>query len=475
MSNEGPSGQEDRSSLSLPSLLKQLVGYYYCDSGDKETIDKVNECHKEVTRRLENVKEVKSIFDIVLLVLGIAVIILSVIRVELSWNETTGDYRDTHVTEIIGYTMLTLCIVSLILVILSTEWRARLTSISVLYPIHIGQYLTMGFNAIIFLIELAIAIIHPFFWVSPGNFWLLFCTLFKVYPCLEVMKRGSKVVKKRTLILDLFKLFAVSFPRFDGSMVLRLFVNRQAILFFLVLVLVMLAVFGYLFFISERPSMNGRSYWASVYWAAITSATVGYGDITPTKSNQFSMFLACVMAILGACVVAMTIGLIISKTTLAPNEKAMLEIANALRAKERMRDAASMVVLKFLQLRSYEKKRRESERKLARGQGSRGSQSKRLKHDVMERDLHKDLVDAIYRFTKLQWEVKNRYTLEFSMDIGDMALQMKNVSETHANAVSYMKHLSGTASENMQEMLREIQEFFNDGQDGNTPPPPNNS
>ena len=66
----------------------------------------------------------------------------------------------------------------------------------------------------------------------------------------------------------------------------------------------------------------------------------------------------------------------------------------------------------------------------------------------------------------------------------DMPLELTGTAHTvflpgvlpaAADMGALRQNLSETASDNMQEMLREIQEFFNDGQDGNTPPPPNNS
>ena len=408
-----------------------------------DNFSKGNGKSAEEERRLQNSK---AISQILLLLCGVFVILLSMARVDVSWNESTSVYEDTYTTKIISYVVVVLCVMSLVLVVLKQVWKKKLMAVKFMYRVTFWLYFSSDGNIIKCIVEIVIALIHPFWFTSPGNFWLLFCTLFKIYPIIEVFKNQVEVVKKKSFIMQLFRLFGVSFPQFNGPMMVRLVANKHSFLFFGFLIAVMLLVFGYLFFASERPSMSGRKLWMSIYWAAITSATVGYGDITPTKSNVFSMFLACVMAIFGAIVVAMAIGLIINQTTLTPNEKAMLEITNCLHAKEKMRDAAAQVVLKFLQLRKYT---------LNAGTSDDPDQDEGQhdNHDLTERNLHKDLVDAIYEFTKLRWQVKNRYTLDFSQDIGEMALQMKNVSEYQVSAVQFMMDKAKESEDKMKGLL----------------------
>ena len=404
----------------------------------------------EEERRLQRKKGWSEIW---LLVCGVLVIILSMWRVDASWNEHASVYEDTRTTKILSVVTAILCVISLVLVLVKHWLRKKLMAVKFMYRVTFWLYFTSDGNIIKCLVEVVIALIHPFWFTSPGNFWLLFCALFKMYPIIEVFKDRVEVVKKKSFIMQLFRLFGVSFPQFNGPMAVRWVANKFSFVFFGVLIAVMLLVFGYLFFASERPSMSGRKLWMSIYWAAITSATVGYGDITPTKSNLFSMFLACVMAIFGAIVVAMAIGLIINQTTLTPNEKAMLAITNCLHAKEKMRDAAAQVVFNFLQLRKYT---------LNAGTSDDPDQDEGQhdNHDLTERNLHKDLVDAIYQFTKLRWQVKNRYTLDFSEDIGDMALQMKNVSEYQVSAVQFMMEKAKESETNMKCLLRERAQWF---------------
>ena len=64
------------------------------------------------------------------------------------------------------------------------------------------------------------------------------------------------------------------------SLLLRAF-NNKRLRTVLSLILIFIAIFGFIFFITE-PDV--KSYTDGLWWALVTITTVGYGDITPPTS-----------------------------------------------------------------------------------------------------------------------------------------------------------------------------------------------
>ena len=240
-------------------------------------------------------------------------------------------------------------------------------------------------------------------------------------------------------------MFEVQFPKFDSLMMIRLLANNYAFFFFGAIMLVLLMSLGYLFFASERKVNSGFSFATSLYWAAITSSAVGYGDVTPTKDNTFSMILACIMVLSGVVLVAMIIGLIINQMQLSNSEQSVIEIAKSLKTKEERERCAAVVILKLLELCEYE-----------RNMPNRGS------HDLTSRITHRDLVDACYKFDKVDWKYHNTHSYEISTNTDDVTLRLKEISAEHEGYATKVK-------EHIDEALKNIN-TFNDKYLAYTPP-----
>lgn len=80
------------------------------------------------------------------------------------------------------------------------------------------------------------------------------------------------------------------------------------IMVFMLFVLMMMILAGTIMYVIEGGENGFDSIPASIYWAIVTTTTVGYGDITP--STDFGKILASMMMIVGYVIIAVPTGLI---------------------------------------------------------------------------------------------------------------------------------------------------------------------
>ena len=70
----------------------------------------------------------------------------------------------------------------------------------------------------------------------------------------------------------------------------------------------MMVMAGTLMYVIEGGTNGFESIPASIYWAIVTTTTVGYGDITP--STDVGKIIASIMMIVGYVIIAVPTGLI---------------------------------------------------------------------------------------------------------------------------------------------------------------------
>lgn len=398
------------------------------------------------SRIIQRYRKVQTFLYSIVFVVSIAVIILSILRVQLSWDGEKCSYADTKTTKKLAYTCFALCIFSAILIVFIVILNYRIYRIKVLFPLSFFQYIIIGKNFIMLVLEVIISFIHCFFFCRPDEFWFLFISFFKIYPFFFVFRNFSLIYTSRAIIRQLFGIFSLTVPSFNSSLVIREFAFRRPAIFFSVGVIFMLVVFSYLFYISERSARSGDpdselNYWATIYWAAITSATVGYGDISPDLTNTFSVFITSLVALIGAIILAMAIGIIVNQTELRENEKSLLEISQRLKAIDEQKKCAANVILALLELRVTEKT-------IPEGMN--------VGDDRTVNNIQRKFVDAIYKFSKVSWEVEHVVKFNFSNNVTDSALYLRKSAEVHDESASVMQAIADKMekiSTNFMDML----------------------
>jgi len=112
--------------------------------------------------------------------------------------------------------------------------------------------------------------------------------------------------------LRLLRIFRIlKLPRFTSesqALAHSLKASYYKIMVFMFFVVMMMVLAGTLMYVIEGGENGFESIPASIYWAIVTTTTVGYGDITP--GTYLGKILSSMMMILGYVIIAVPTGLI---------------------------------------------------------------------------------------------------------------------------------------------------------------------
>ena len=127
---------------------------------------------------------------------------------------------------------------------------------------------------------------------------------------LSVLLPGSQslLVVRVLRMLRLFRILKLTqYVEEGGVLAGALWRSRRKIFVFLSALITVVVVFAALMYVVEGPSHGFTSIPASMYWAVVTMATVGYGDIAP--QTGLGRFIASVLILIGYSVIAVPTGI----------------------------------------------------------------------------------------------------------------------------------------------------------------------
>ena len=112
-------------------------------------------------------------------------------------------------------------------------------------------------------------------------------------------------------ILRMLRIFRVlklaEYSSEAGVLIQALLRARRKILVFVGTVLTITVVFGALMYVIEGPAHGYTSIPTGMYWAVVTMATVGFGDIAP--GTALGRFVTSVLIIIGYSIIAVPTGI----------------------------------------------------------------------------------------------------------------------------------------------------------------------
>ena len=198
---------------------------------------------------------------------------------------------------------LILCSVTIILFESVPEWNG-------LYEKQL-YYLEWGFT-IIFTIEYFLRIFiskRPLKYILS---WWGIIDLVSILPSfISPFFSGSSSLRviRAVRLLRIFRILKLSrFTSESQALAYSLKASYYKITIFLFFVVMMMIMTGTLMYVIEGGSEGFESIPSSIYWAIVTTTTVGYGDIVPV--TDLGKALSSIMMILGYAIIAVPTGII---------------------------------------------------------------------------------------------------------------------------------------------------------------------
>ncbi len=176
---------------------------------------------------------------------------------------------------------------------------------------HEQLYLAEWFFTLLFTIEYAVRL-----WVvkRPLRYATSFygiIDLFAIVPTflsLLFPASASLAVVRILRMLRIFRILKLAeYSSEAGVLVQALLRARRKIAVFVATLLTITVVFGALMYVIEGPEHGFTSIPTGMYWAVVTMATVGFGDIAPATS--LGRFITSVLIIIGYSIIAVPTGI----------------------------------------------------------------------------------------------------------------------------------------------------------------------
>lgn len=134
---------------------------------------------------------------------------------------------------------------------------------------------------------------------------------------------GNYLVVIRVLrLLRIFRVLKlVEYSSEAGVLVASLLRSRRKIFIFICTLITIVIIFGALMYVVEGPEHGFTSIPTGMYWAVVTMATVGYGDLAPATS--FGRLITSVLVLIGYSIIAVPTGIYTAElaSTLRPRRR----------------------------------------------------------------------------------------------------------------------------------------------------------
>ena len=214
----------------------------------------------------------------------------------------------------------------LILAILASVLVVMLDSVpSVKARWHDALYVAEWFFTLLFTVEYLVrlwVVKHPLRYAT--SFFGVIDLLAILPTFLSVLFPGSMslTVVRILRLLRIFRVLKlVEYSSEAGVLIQSLLRSRRKIAVFVATLLTITVIFGALMYVIEGPAHGFTSIPTGMYWAVVTMATVGFGDIAP--GTPLGRFMTSVLILIGYSIIAVPTGIYTA------------ELASSLRPKRR--------------------------------------------------------------------------------------------------------------------------------------------
>lgn len=192
---------------------------------------------------------------------------------------------------------------------------------------HAQLYLAEWFFTLLFTIEYAVrlwVVKRPLRYVTSFYGVIDLLAIVPTFLSLLFPASASLAVVRILRMLRIFRILKLAeYSSEAGVLIQALLRARRKILVFVATLLVITVVFGALMYVIEGPAHGFNSIQTGMYWAVVTMATVGFGDIAP--GTPLGRFITSVLIIIGYSIIAVPTGIYTAELarTLQPKRRQM--------------------------------------------------------------------------------------------------------------------------------------------------------
>ena len=214
------------------------------------------------------------------------------------------DGTDTPAGRTFDAILIVLIIVSVLVIMLDSveQWHQQFR--------EVFWYLEWGFTLLFTLEYLLRLYSMPNRWRYATSFFGIVDLLSILPSYLSILLPGSQnlLVVRVLRILRIFRILKLTrYLEQANFLLVALRGSRQKIIVFFTFILTLVTISGALLYVVEGHHNGFTSIPKSIYWAIVTFATVGYGDMTP--KTGLGQFIASVVILLGYTVLAVPTGI----------------------------------------------------------------------------------------------------------------------------------------------------------------------
>ncbi|WP_305804156.1 ion transporter [Stenotrophomonas sp. YIM B06876] len=128
------------------------------------------------------------------------------------------------------------------------------------------------------------------------------------YLSLFIPGAQSLLVVRALRILRVFRILKLTrYIEESGILMQSLWRSRRKVLLFLFMVITIALIAGAMMYVIEGPTHGFSNIPASMYWAVVTMATVGFGDMVP--QTTLGRFVTSVLILIGYSIIAVPTGI----------------------------------------------------------------------------------------------------------------------------------------------------------------------
>ncbi len=200
----------------------------------------------------------------------------------------------------------------LILAILASVLVVLLDSVgSIKARWHGVLYAAEWFFTVLFTVEYAVrlwTVRRPLRYATSFFGVIDLLSILPTYLSLFFPASASLLVVRSLRLLRVFRVLKlVEYSGEAGILVDALLRSRRKILVFLSAILTVVIIFGAIMYVIEGPEHGFHSIPTGMYWAVVTMATVGFGDIAP--GTPLGRFVTSILILIGYSVIAVPTGI----------------------------------------------------------------------------------------------------------------------------------------------------------------------